>query len=157
MENLSPLLTRFLTSQELLQVAALFDAIIPPDPATGNPGARAVGAADFLQRVLAIDESRVHDVPRWRATYRQGLAALDGIARARDFGPLADLSIEQATTLLTELAGNKLVGLPPTIDQKAWFGLMRDHCIQGCFADPKWGGNRGGAMWKWFGYLNEVH
>ena len=156
METLSPLLTRFLTSAEMRQVEALFEAIIPPDPATGCPGARAVGAADFLQRLLALDEARVADGPRWRAQYRQGLHALDAISRARDFGPLADLTVDPAAALLTDLAAAKLVGMPAAFDQKSWFGNLRDHCIQGCFADPRWGGNRDGAMWKWFGYLHEV-
>jgi hypothetical protein len=157
MENLVPLLTRFLTTTEVAQVAALFDAILPPDPDTGCPGARAVGAPDFLQRLLALDESQVHDVPRWRSMYRAGLAGLDHVSRARDLGPLAELNVDAASALLTDLAANRVTGLPPTIDQKAWFGILRDHCIQGCFADPRWGGNRDGAMWKWFGYLNEVH
>jgi hypothetical protein len=43
------------------------------------------------------------------------------------------------------------------VDQRQLFALLRDHCIQGCFADPRWGGNRDAAMWRWFGYLSEVH
>ncbi len=156
METLTPLLTRFLTSAELRQVEALFDAILPPDPETGCPGAREVGAADFLQRQLALDEARLPDAPRWRALYRAGLAALDAAARARDGAPLASLGPAAAGSLLAELAAGKLAAMPAGFDQRQFFALLRDHCIQGCFADPRWGGNRDAAMWRWFGYLTEV-
>ena len=28
---------------------------------------------------------------------------------------------------------------------------MRNHCIEGCFADPRWRGNRDAVMWRWLG------
>ena len=38
-------------------------------------------------------------------------------------------------------------------DNPAFFDLLRAHCIEGCFCDPRWGGNRDGIMWRWFDYL----
>jgi hypothetical protein len=45
-----------------------------------------------------------------------------------------------------------LEGFVKEIDQKRLFATLRSHCIEGCFGDPRWGGNDGGAMWRWFGY-----
>jgi gluconate 2-dehydrogenase gamma chain len=33
------------------------------------------------------------------------------------------------------------------------FTTLRRHCIQGCFADPRWGGNKNKVMWRGIGYL----
>ena len=37
------------------------------------------------------------------------------------------------------------------LDQKRLFTTMRNHCIEGCFADPRWRGNREAVMWRWLG------
>ncbi len=153
MWNVPVSLSRFLSADERLQVDALFAAILPGGG--GAPGARDVGAADFLVRLLSLDASTVEDIPRWRATYRQGLALLDAAARGRFGTTLAELGVEPTTALLESLAGNAVSGAPPGFDQAGFFALLRSHCIEGCFADPRWGGNRGGAMWKWFGYLQQ--
>lgn len=155
MERPHQFLTHRLSSDELRQVEALFDAIIPPDAALALPGARKVGAADCLQRMLALDESLAPDAGRWHSVYRMGLAALDRIASEREGAPLAMLEPDAAGRLLSDLAAARLESMPDGFDQKAFFTLLRDHCIQGCFSDPRWGGNRDEAMWKWFGYLHE--
>jgi len=150
MTILSTLLTRFLGALELRQADVLFDAILPPDRSTGLPAPSAAGVSDFLQRVLALDEAHVPDAARWRALYRSGLAALDAAVQASDGVPLAELAPERAARLLTDLAAGRVAPVPAGFDQKGFFALLRDHCIQGCFADPRWGGNRGAMVWKWF-------
>ena len=40
---------------------------------------------------------------------------------------------------------------PDGLDQKRVFATMRNHCIEGCFADPRWRGNRDAVMWRWLG------
>jgi hypothetical protein len=43
--------------------------------------------------------------------------------------------------------------MPGEVDQKRLFATLRGHCIEGCFSDPRWRGNRDGIVWRWIGYL----
>jgi hypothetical protein len=112
-----------------------------------------VDAAELIDRELAIEPPDYYEVPAWRALYVAGLAALDAACRARADVALVDASSSELHDLLAALAAGQLTGFPAGLDQARLFGVLRAHCIEGCFADPKYGGNRGGAMWRWYGYL----
>ena len=43
-------------------------------------------------------------------------------------------------------------GFPDAAWQKSFFLTLRGHAIEGCLADPRWGGNRDGVIWNWLGY-----
>ena len=144
---------RYLTDVEYQQVRILFDAIIPAHPDKGMPGAVEAGAVDFLTKLLALGADHYHKIPQWRAAYSSGLPELDSAARQRFDTSLRLLSMAQSTELLLDLEGANLKGLPKTFDQKAFFRMLRLHCIQGCFSDPRWGGNRDGMMWQWLGWI----
>jgi gluconate 2-dehydrogenase gamma chain len=132
------------------QVEALFEAILPGTLTA--PGARDAGAGDFVDGLLALDERDLHEVPAWRRLYTAALPALDRVARDRWQTPLADLDTGQATELLRDLEAGRLTGLPGDVDQRQLFTTLRGHCIEGCLADPRWGGNRNRLVWRWLGY-----
>jgi hypothetical protein len=142
---------RFFWPEQRAQLDKLFEAILPGTD--DSPGATDAAAAELIDRELAIEPPDYYEVPAWRALYVAGLAALDAACRARAGVALADATPEQVTDLVAALAAGRLTGFPPGIDQVKLFGVLRGHCIEGCFADPKYGGNRGGAMWRWYGYL----
>jgi hypothetical protein len=54
--------------------------------------------------------------------------------------------------LLKDLAAAKLPNAPAGFNQAQFFATLRSHCIEGCFADPRWGGNRENVIWQWYGY-----
>jgi gluconate 2-dehydrogenase gamma chain len=142
---------RYLGETGRRQVEALFEAILPGTPT--SPGARDVGAAHFLDGLLAVDGHELHEVPAWRHLYAAALPALDRVARDRFDRPLADLDVAQATELLRDLEAGRLGGgLPAGVDPRQLFATLRDHCIEGCLADPRWGGNRNRVAWRWLGY-----
>jgi hypothetical protein len=143
--------TLFFSGPQRRQVEALFDAILPGD--AGAPAAHDVGAAEFLDRLLAREPSAYYDIQAWRTLYVNGLAALDAASAALYGRPLLDLDAGETEGLLTNLSRGSLIGFPPEVDQQRLFATFRNHCIEGCFADPRWGGNRDGLMWRWFGYL----
>lgn len=142
---------RFFWPEQRAQLEAVFEAILPGT--ADSPGAADVDAAELIDRELAIDPPAYYEVPAWRRLYVAGLAALDAACRARAGVALAGAAAEDVSGLLAALAAGQLPGAPPDLDQKRLFQTMRAHCIEGCFADPKYGGNRGGAMWRWYGYL----
>jgi gluconate 2-dehydrogenase gamma chain len=131
-------------------VEALFDAILPGG--SDNPGAKDAGAADYLDRLLAMDESTYYEINTWRPLYLSGLVMLAGAANARHEPPIDQMSRAQVTALLKDLSGGALSGFPSADWQKTFFGVLRSHCIEGCFADARWGGNRKNVIWDWYGY-----
>jgi len=145
--------TEFLTAAEKAQVAALFDGILPGSDT--SPGASEVGAADYLSRLLGQDGSEYYEIPKWQQLYRTALPLLESAAQSSYQGKgLSELSAEQRRELLTKLSRGTLEGTEG-FDQKTLFATLRGHCIEGCFSDPRWGGNKEAAMWRWYGYLQK--
>jgi len=143
----------FLTDREKRQVEVLLEGILPGTDT--SPGAMDVGAADYLSRLLALDASEYYEIPNWQQLYRTVLPALDVAAQAHYGGKgLTALSADERRDLLTKLSQGTLTGVSG-FDQKALFATLRGHCLEGCFADPRWGGNKDGTMWRWYGYLQK--
>ena len=143
---------RFLSPNQLLQVAAVFEAIWPGG--ADNPGARDAGAADYLDMLLGCDDSVYYGIPNWRPMYVAGLAMLNAVALSRPAlaKPLEQLAVAEMTALLKELAAGTLSGFPDAAWQKGFFTTLRAHTIEGCLADARWGGNKDEVVWKWMGY-----
>ena len=143
----------FFSGPELAQVSRLFDQILPRDRSKGFPGAGAAGAPEFLNRLLALDASVFHAIPGWAESYRLGLKGLDRAALEALGRPLADTTDAECRDLLGRLERGRLEGVSEAFDQRAFFRMLRMHCLQGCFADPRWHGNRDKVMWRWLGWI----
>jgi len=147
--------TRFFTAEQLAQVAALFEGILPAG--ADHPGASDVDAAEYLNRLLAMDASTYYEIPAWQKLYAEALPALEAASTSLFGTGLAALKAEQMRALLEQLSQGTLPGMPADMDSKKLFATLRSHCIEGCFADPRWGGNANKVMWRWFGYLEPAH
>lgn len=145
----------FLSTAERSQIDAIFARLIPQDPKRGIPGAADADAGEFVDRLLAAAESLYYEIPAWRNLYREGLAALEAETQARHSKGLAELEDAELDALLTDLENGRLTGFPGGVDQATFFKTLWRHCIQGCFADPRWGGNKNKIMWRWYGYLQQ--
>jgi gluconate 2-dehydrogenase gamma chain len=145
----------FFTPEQEKGVAALFRAIQPSDPERGIPGADDANAARYLGLLLARDPAgpiRIHsDLPKWVINYPQWLASFDAIAKSRFGKPLGEIDASAATTLIKELEAGTLAGFEG--NQRAAFTTIWRHCLQGCWSDPRWGGNADRIMWRWLGHL----
>lgn len=140
----------FLNEEQRAQAAALFDALLPGS--SDAPGATDAGAVDYLDSLLTREPASYYEIQGWRDLYTQALTALDEAARqANGRGGLAALGREEVTALLGQLQRGEAEGLPDGLDQKRVFTTMRNHCIEGCFSDPRWRGNRDAVMWRWLG------
>jgi gluconate 2-dehydrogenase gamma chain len=158
---------QFFTPEEGAAVEALMDRLIPPDETWA--GAKDAGCAVFLDRQLAGPYGASEGLylrppfmdglptqgPQSPLTparrYRQGLAALAEHVKAAFPGkqvhqlPPASLDdlltgMEKGTLTLGEQSG------------KALFEQLLKNTIEGFFADPCYGGNRGMVGWRMIGY-----
>lgn len=146
----------FFNKTQLKQIESLFKRIIPADHNRGIPGADQTGASNFLNLLLAMDEDTYYEIPVWRKLYPKALASLEKVSMKNFDKPISGLNDNQCNKLLEKLEMGVLEGMPKDINQKIFFRTLWRHCIQGCFSDPVWGGNRNSIMWRWYGYLQEA-
>jgi hypothetical protein len=139
----------FFTPAQKEQVAVLLDGILPPGP--DNPGASDAHVADYLDYLLAAPEV-YYEIAAWQAAYAAALLWLETVAQQRFKSGLAKLSPQQCAALLNDLGAGKLPNPPAGFNQAQFFGVLRSHCIEGCFADQRWGGNHENVIWQWYGY-----
>ena len=110
-------------------------------------------AVEYLDRLLAMDASTYYEIPDWQKVYPPGLKALDAASQLQYGSALGKLNPGRANSLLANLSQGLLTGFPAEVDQKKFFATLRMHCIEACFSDPRWGGNKGKVIWRWIGYL----
>jgi hypothetical protein len=122
---------------------AIHSPVIPPVPVifAGGPwSSRHAAGADPMASFIVLDPvSRIAWRKRltgWRGQYTSGIAALDKMAGG-DFTKAA--TAEQ----------DKILASPP---MKAFLALLFEHTIEGMYAAPEYGGNRGLAGWKEISY-----
>jgi hypothetical protein len=117
--------------------AATFEALAEHIfPATDTPGARELGVVHFTDRALgSFAASMLEPV-------RAGLAELDAKARA----------IDPAAGSFVRLPADRQAAVVADIEFSEFFFLARTLTLMGAFADPSYGGNRGGAGWELIGF-----
>ena len=144
--------THFFTADQRKQVEALFEAILPGSET--NPGATDANAAEYLDTLLTMDEETLYLIPQLRSLYPVGLLATEDAARRAFNGRgIVELTLDERTLLLQKLAAGKLEGTSFSAkDQTRFFTDLRTRCIEGCFGDARWGGNKDNVMWRWFGW-----
>ena len=142
----------FLTESEMKQLDAIFARILPADHTRQIPGAIEAKASRFVSQLLAMEPSVYFEIPIWRTLYRDSLAALDAYCKTNFNTGLVETASTRIDELLSKLETGNATGLD-SLDQKILFMTFRRHCIQGCFADPRWGGNDGKIMWRALGYM----
>lgn len=146
---------RFFDEETFTRIKILFSRIFPACPEHGVPGADDADAADFLDHLLAFDASVYREIPDWRRLYQHAIPLLNEAARQEHGGGIEDLTVAQIDALLSRLSTGEVADLPEDFNQSRFFSTLRKHCIQGCFADTRWGGNKDEIMWRWLGYRND--
>ncbi len=123
----------FFDPHERETIEAAVARIVPTDQ---DPGAKEAGAANYIDQQLAVS---YHDSQQ---LYRDGLKRLDAESRKQFGADFVDLSPDQQDTILEDAEKNNA----------AFFGALRQHTMEGCFADPEYGGNKDHIMWKMVGF-----
>lgn len=158
---------QFLSAAEAAFVEAATDRLIPADEL--GAGAVEAGVPVFIDRQLAGDYGRG---ARWymqgpwgegeptqgwqtRLTpaglYRAAIRDIDAaVAREGRAGTFAKLGANDQDRWLQQLEQGK--AQLTSADAKTFFQLLHQNTIEGFFADPLYGGNRGMAGWKLIGF-----
>jgi len=134
---------RFLTDSEAALLSDICEEIIPRDDA---PGASETGAVAYIDRQLC------GAFARHRQAYRRGLESFARVCLEvfkAPFGKLAPEDRLRALRLVEQGDAPKALWEGPS--QKAFFGLVLAHTMQGFYGNPRHGGNRDYASFRMLG------
>jgi gluconate 2-dehydrogenase gamma chain len=159
----------FFKPEEAQTVEAIVDRLIPADGL--SVGGKDGGCATFIDRQLMGSfgkSSRLYMsgpfakglptqgyqgplTPAER--YRDGLARLNDHCRSAHGKIFAQLSGDVQDQVLGGLESGKIdLKLAHDLATTAFFNLLLENTMEGFFADPLYGGNRGMAGWKLLGF-----
>lgn len=165
----NPLGWFFFTPEEVVTVEAMVDRLVPADDL--SPGGKDSGCAVYIDRQLAGSFGKAERLytkgpfmpglptqgyqgdltPAGR--YRLGLQALNDHCRRAFNLPFAALAAEQQDDVLAGIDGGAIVlALKPGFSTREFFELVLQNTMEGFFADPLYGGNKGMASWKMIGF-----
>jgi len=134
-------LTELLDAHQIETLRAAVDRILPADDA---PGGWEAGLGDFFAHLLTRESRLLFPT-------RAGLDALDAEARASEGLSFAALTPAAQDALLSRVeAGDVRADWP--VDAADFFRRLVSQAMEGFYADPGNGGNKGGAAWKMVGY-----
>ena len=157
---------QFLNGDEAAFIEAAVDTLIPADEL--GPGAFELGVATFIDRQLDSGYGRgdrmylqgpfIEGTPQQgyqlRMTpselMRNGILDVNAYTRAKYQRTFDALSNEERIEVLQQLETKQIELL--TVPTAVFFGLLYDMTMQGFFADPLYGGNKGKASWKMIGF-----
>ncbi len=147
----------FVRQKDFDALAAATELIYPEDE--HGPGAIALGAPYFIDKQLAspwgsnADDYRkgpfkAGEIPLDNSEiFLQGVRKLNEVSEKQHEGALfKDLSEEQQITILTAFQMGEVE--MQFINSAVFFNSLRSATLQGCFADPLYGGNKDMAGWK---------
>jgi gluconate 2-dehydrogenase gamma chain len=165
-ETDAPPVYQFLNGDEAAFVEAAVDTLIPADEL--GPGAFELGVATFIDRQLNSGYGRgdrmylqgpfIEGTPQQgyqlRMTpselMRNGILDVNAYTRAKYQGTFDALSNEERVAVLEQLEKQQIELL--TVPTAVFFNLLYDLTMQGFFADPLYGGNKGKASWQMIGF-----
>ncbi|HXS06008.1 MAG TPA: gluconate 2-dehydrogenase subunit 3 family protein [Rhizomicrobium sp.] len=159
----------YFTPEEVVTVEAIVDRLIPPDRL--SIGGKDAGCAVFIDRQLVGSfgkSSRLYMRPPFAnglptqgyqgdltpaGRYRDGLRALNDYAQKSHSRSFAQLKGADQDAILTGLEKGEIdLKLPHGLNSQAFFELVLQNTMEGFFADPLYGGNKGMAGWKLVGF-----
>jgi gluconate 2-dehydrogenase gamma chain len=133
----------FFNDEHAATVAAFAERLMPGAP--GKPGAHDANVINYIDLALAGAYADQQDF------YRRGLAQLDAYCHKAYNQPFVKLSAAQQDEVIGALEQGKASEFEfPTA--QAFFNTLRAHTMEGMFADPVYGGNKGFAGWKLVGF-----
>jgi gluconate 2-dehydrogenase gamma chain len=162
----APPVYEFLNGDEAAFIETVIDTLIPADDV--GPGALELGVATFIDRQLnsgygrgdrmylqgPFSEGTPEQGYQLRMTpselIRNGILDVNALVRQKYQSTFDALSNQDRIAVLTQLERREIQ--LPTVPTAIFFNLLYDLTMQGYFADPLYGGNKGKASWKMIGF-----
>ena len=137
---------KFFTQEQVKKLEVIVDQIIPPDE--NYPGAKDAGVARYLDNALA------NWLPQNRWDYLAGIEGIDESSNLLFKKDFIELESNQQKSVLERIEQGKVPG-------SAWAGregemfmrLLTNHCMQGYYGDPAYGGNKDQLSWAMIGWM----
>ena len=174
------LMPLFFTDDEMVVLRAACDRLIPEDD---TPGATSVGVPEYIDGLLGAflfdppriwaggptsgrhggeaTFSRFHALSRLdELAWRTRIEGSQGIPEREFNGPVRGLQ-EQYRTGLADLGADFYDLAPEDQDERlrsrrAFTAVLYEHCCEGMYGAPEYGGNRDGAGWAAIDYAGDV-
>jgi len=135
---------RFFTAEEAKCVIALCEQIIPEDEHGG--GATEAGVIFYIDRQLIA----VFDYDQ--AVYQQGISGLQASSLEIHGKRFETLDMNTQHEFLTGLEAGELPEAHwGNLDQRRFFNLAIQHCLQGFYGSPRHGGNKNYMSYQMMG------
>lgn len=131
-----------LTERQWAVLRAAMDAIVPADD---FPSASQAGVEEYFRRQLAGDLQALLPL------YKDGLTALDEEARSAGIVGFAEASAAEQDALLKIIERGDVQTVWPE-SPAVFFQRLVNQVMEGYYADPGNGGNRGEVSWKMVGF-----
>jgi len=113
---------QFFTPEQLEEVAALAETIIPTDDY--SPGARAAAVHEYIDDVLAVADQKTRDL------WTSGLAAVNSMAQRSGARSFAQCEVVEQIELVERLAANE--DHPQTLEEQ-FFVALKQATVQGYY------------------------
>ncbi len=126
----------FLSPERFECLRAACDRVLPADV---DGGAAAIGAAAYIDRLLAQDEYTGNFL-KWRPILVSGLDGIEALARQRRGRGFVQLSEPDRDAILA------------AYQDPAFLPTLVEATLDGVFYDPFYGGNRDAAGWRLVGF-----
>ena len=123
---------QFFAPDQFDQLEAACERVLPADQ---DPGACAIGAAHYIDQLLAEDDF-LGDAKGWREVFLRGLRLLENQSQATYGTHFASLDAAAQDTVLT------------ACPDRRFLRVLIENTLDGVFYDPFYGGNRDGAGWR---------
>lgn len=131
-----------LTSRQWAVLRSAMDAIVPADD---FPSASQAGVEEYFRRQFAGDLQPLLPL------YKGALAALDDEARSTGLAGFVEASATEQNALLKKIERGDVQTVWPEAPAICFQRLV-NHVMEGYYADPGNGGNRGEVSWKMVGF-----
>jgi len=122
----------FFQPDQFDQLEAACERVLPADH---DPGARAVGAAHYIDRLL-VEDDFLGDVKGWREVFLRGLRLLENHSQTTHKTHFASLDAAAQDGVLA------------ACPHRRFLRVLIEATLDGVFYDPFYGGNRDEAGWR---------
>ncbi|MFB6196300.1 MAG: gluconate 2-dehydrogenase subunit 3 family protein [Haloplanus sp.] len=152
----------FFDAEQAAVVSTVVDRLLPGGD--DRPSATELSVVRYIDRALRREPfyETAHDDRRFQTAYTDGIDRLQETAQAMFGRPIPDLDEGQIDRLLSKISDRSAPGwadvpapnpVTMTIPSTAFLALLRDHAVEGYYAQPKYGGNVDLEGWRQAGYV----